>query len=102
VSLASITSNHADHRAFVTVVLRFARKTLADGGGFEPLMLTYVKAINCLYYTVYIQVFFKYCPNFLPPPITNQKKFLLFGKILKFLQGGVVFKASAIFQLLFY
>jgi hypothetical protein len=49
-------------------------------------------------YTGFLQVL----PKFPPPPITNQKKFLLFGKILKFLQGGVVFKASAIFQLLFY
>lgn len=36
VSLAFITSSHADHRAFVKIELRFARKTLADGGGFEP------------------------------------------------------------------
>jgi len=51
--------------------------TLADGGGFEPLMLTYVKAINCLYYTVYIQVLFKYCPNFLPPHYQSKKVFAL-------------------------
>ena len=53
------------------------------GGGFEPLTFTYVKTINSLYYTVYIQVLLKYCSN-IQPPIINQKEFSLSGKMLKF------------------
>ena len=65
--------------------------SLADGGGFEPLMLTYVKAIKCLYYTVYIQDFSNIAQIFLPPlPIKKSfcpsAKFSNFHRVELFLK----------------